>query len=111
MDELDRILAVSRKVGLNWTGVTDIGKKRTKQIMRDVPAYDVEIALASAIENLQRPITPNDIRDMQSYVSAIPYSDVLVGEKLFINLAVQAGLGKRYGSHLHTSIYSLEQYL
>jgi hypothetical protein len=110
IEEIDRILAVCQASGLNWTNVADLGERRIKRIMRTVPTYQVEISLALRIEGLKRPIAPNDLRDMQSYVVAIPNADVLIGEKLFINLAIQSGLNKKYGCNLHTKMYTLEAY-
>ena len=111
IDEMDRILTVCQARGLTWASVADLGERRVKRIMQCVPTYQVEIALTLRIEGLERRITLNDLRDMHSYVAAIPKSDVLVGEKLFINLAIQAGLNKKYGCHLHTKMYALEAYL
>lgn len=111
IDEIDRILSVCQANQLDWKTVTDLGGQRLKRIMREVPTYHIEIALATRIEDLERTVSPNDLRDMQSYVAAIPNSDVLIGEKLFINLAIQAGLNKRYNCAMHTDIYALEAYL
>ena len=111
IDEIDRILSVGMANGLNWNSLSDIGPKRLKFIMRNVPAYHVETALASRIEATGRSIKSNDLRDMASYVSAIPNTDVLVGEKLFVNLAKQGGLGKQFGCELHSDIYKLEAVL
>ena len=107
LDEINRIVSVGAALGLGWTSLNDIGPKLLKRIMRTVPTYHVEIALASRIETLDRMIATNDLRDMHSYVSAIPNADVIVGEKLFVNLALQAGLGKRYGCELYSDMSEL----
>lgn len=111
IDEGGRILSVANALDLNWNNASDVGSNRLRQIIRDVPTYHVEVALASRIESLDRSIVSNDLRDMQAYVAAIPCVDVLIGEKLFVNLAMQAGLGKRYGCELHTSMAALESHL
>ncbi len=111
LDEGSRILSVAQSIGLDWNGANDIGEQRLKSLMREVPSYSIEIELASRIESMNRPIQPNDLRDMQAYVSAIPYADVVVGEKMFVNMATQAGLGKRFGCNISTNIQDLEKYI
>lgn len=111
IEEGGRILSVANALDFNWSNASDVGSNRLRQIMREVPTYHVEVALASRIESLNRPIVSNDLRDMQAYVAAIPRVDILIGEKLFVNLAKQAGLGKRYGCELHTSMTALEAHL
>ena len=111
LDEINRIVSVGAALGLGWTSLNDIGPQSLKRILRNVATYHVEIALASRIESLDRMITTNDLRDMHSYVSAIPNADVVVGEKLFVNVALQAGLGKRYGCELYSDLSELDTLL
>ena len=111
IDEGSRILSVAKAIGVDWNGANDIGTQKLKSLMHEVPSYSIEIELASRIESMNRPIQPNDLRDMQAYVSAIPYVDVIIGEKMFVNMALQAGLGKRFGCSISTKILDLEKYI
>ena len=67
--------------------------------------------IRASLQQAGLPIGNNDLRDMHSYVAAIPNADVLVGEKLFVNLALQARLDKRYGCALYSKMSQLESFL
>lgn len=107
IDELDFILAIGRKLGLDWNDVRDIGSSLVRSIPVDVPILAAERELAVRLEDQARPIAENDLRDMSAFATALPLADVVIGEKTFVNLAVQAGLGKTYGTRLLTSIDEL----
>lgn len=51
----------------------------------------------------------NDFRDMQTFQAVVPYADYIVAENQFSNLAIQAGLAKKYGPTISTDILSLEK--
>lgn len=42
-----------------------------------------------------------------SFITVLPFADVIFAEKQFVNLARQAGLGECYGTALLTSIHEL----
>lgn len=46
---------------------------------------------------------------MQAFGAVMPYADHVVAENQFSSLAIQAGLGKKYGTTISTDILSLEQ--
>ena len=73
----------------------------------DIPVFNVERELAVRLEDQARPISENDLRDMAAFTVALPLADLVVAEKLFINLAKQARLGERYGTNLLTSVSQL----
>ncbi len=50
-------------------------------------------------------------RDLAALNIVLPYADVVVGEKAFINRARQARLGNHYTTVLLTSISGLREYL
>ena len=111
LDEGTRILDTANANGVPWNGVSDIGGARLRRLMREVPSYNAEIELASRIESMNRHITSNDLRDMQGYVSALPYANLIIGENMFVNVAKQAGLDKRYGCQIATDIHVLDQHV
>ncbi len=44
---------------------------------------------------------------MSAFTTVMPFADVIVAEKPFVNLARQARLGERYGTKLLTSLFEL----
>jgi hypothetical protein len=44
---------------------------------------------------------------MQSFCAVLAHADIVVAEKLFSNLATQAGLDKKYGTTIKPDLYSL----
>lgn len=111
LSESPRIVEVAELMKVVWLQPGQLDGSRLRKLLRDVPTYCTEIDLAVRIESMNRPVNRNDLGDMQGYVSAIPYSDVIVGENLFINLARQAGLDKKYGCKLETDIFAIEKHL
>lgn len=73
-------------------------------VLDEVELLQSEHLLASRLENESRPIDENDLRDMMSYSTIIPYADVFIGEKAFTSRARQCGLDKRFNTYLHTDI-------
>jgi len=111
LEELPRIFSVANANGIPWNDIPDVGDQKLKRLMREVPSYSAEIELTCRIELMNRKIETNDLRDMSAYVAALPNSDILVGEKLFINLAKQSQMHKRFENALFTDIKELVTYL
>jgi hypothetical protein len=107
IDEIDFILATGRALGLEWRNVRDIGSALVRKLTVEVPALHVEKELAVRIEDQARQISENDLRDMSAFTTVLPFADVMVAEKPFVNLARQARLGQQYGTALFTSILDL----
>jgi hypothetical protein len=107
IDELDFILAIARALGLRWSTVRDIGSSLLRSMAADVPVFNVERELAVRLEDQNRAISENDLRDMMTFMTVIPFADIVVAEKQFVNLARQAGLDKGPGRILLTSIFDL----
>jgi hypothetical protein len=110
LDEQVRIGTIARSNGIPWLSDNDDRKRRLAQLKRlisDVPTYRAEVELAVRVESLGRPITRNDLGDMEAYVAASPYCNVVIGEKTFVNLLRQAKLPDRFGCKVSTSIGDL----
>ncbi|TGX55817.1 hypothetical protein E5A73_01425 [Sphingomonas gei] len=107
LDELDFILATGRQLGLDWQTVRDIGSPLVRSIAVDIPILNVERELVVRLEDQARAITENDLRDMAAFTMVVPFADMVVAEKPFVNLARQARLDKHYGAVLMTSIFDL----
>ena len=109
IDEMEFVLATGRRLGLGWHGVRDIRSSLMRRLTAEVPVLHIERELAIRIEDQARPISENDLRDMSAFTTVLPFADVMVAEKPFVNLARQARLGEQYGTKLLTSIFDLSQ--
>jgi hypothetical protein len=107
IDELEFILATGCGLGLDWRNVRDIGSPLMRKLTAEVPVLHVERELAVRIEDQTRRISENDLRDMSAFTAVLPFADIIVAEKPFVNLARQARLGEHYGTKLLTSIFDL----
>lgn len=110
IDEIDFVLATGRQLGLDWHTVSDIGSSLIRNLAVDVPILHAERELVVRLEDQARAISENDIRDMAAFCSVLPFADVLIAEKPFVNLARQAGLGRKFGTVLLTSVLELPNY-
>jgi hypothetical protein len=111
IDELEFVLSVGRELGKDWRMVSDIGSSLARQLIVDVPILHVERELVIRLEDHSRAITENDLRDMLAFIVVLPFADVVVAEKPFINLARQARLGEKFETKLLTSVFELSNYL
>jgi hypothetical protein len=107
LDELEFILATGRSLGLDWHHVRDIGSSLARRLTAEIPILHVERELAVRIEDQTRRISENDLRDMSAFTTVLPFADIVVAEKAFVNLALQARLGERYETKLLASIFDL----
>lgn len=107
IDELDFIFATARSLGLGWSTVGDIGSSLMRSMVVAVPVLDIERELVIRLEDQARDLNENDLRDMMSFITVIPFADVVVAEKQFVNLARQARLGETYRTELLTSVFDL----
>jgi hypothetical protein len=107
LDELDLILKIAKSVGAPWESLTDIGAINARRLIRETPTYHVERELALRIEAQDRALSENDFRDMSSFCAAIPYADIIIGEKQFSSLVCQAGLDKHYNTIISANLEAL----
>ncbi|MDR6965748.1 MULTISPECIES: hypothetical protein [Shewanella] len=83
------------------------GPKAIASFLENVPTLNIEAEMAVKLEAQSRAIEENDIRDMLSFNTALPYASSIVGEKRFVSLAKQANLDKKYGTSISKSLDSL----
>lgn len=107
INEIELIIGFANGLGAGWKSTADIDETLAHRLVDDVPTYHVEREIAVRIEAQPRAIAENDFRDMASFCAVIPYSDMVIGENQFVNLARQAKLGKKYGTRLETSVLAL----
>jgi hypothetical protein len=111
VNELDLILGFAKNAGLPEQNETDILRKTCRKIINDAPTYFVERELSLRLEAQPRSIEENDLRDMQTFCAVVAYSDIVVAENLFSNLAMQAGLHTRFETVVTTNLLALPEQL
>lgn len=104
IDEIDFILRTGRDLGLDWLSVNDVGSTLMRRISSELRVLRTEWELAVRLEDQSRSVNENDLRDMSSFIVALPLADVVIAEKQFVNLSRQAGLGKDFRTSLLTSV-------
>lgn len=95
-------------VGHTVDEMKELGSEAIIKFVRDVPTLNVEAELAARLEVKTGPLKVNDIQDMHSFCTAIPYAGRLVAERGFISLARQAKLDNRYNVALSTELGELQ---
>lgn len=88
-----------------------LGAAAFTAIIEETPTLAIETALAMKVETQSRSIERNDLFDVYSLCAAIPYCDVVISEKKFINLANQCKLGQRYGTQLLDRLLDVTEFL
>lgn len=107
IEQQDLIIAIAGRLGLPWTCLGDKGGATFRTVIRDTPAFYIEREISLRLEAQDRPVALNDMRDMRTFCTVLPYADVMVAEQQFTSLARQAGLPARYGACLETDIRAL----
>ncbi|MGP0565280.1 MULTISPECIES: hypothetical protein [unclassified Nitrospina] len=108
VNDMKFIFQTVKQAGVPWTTFGDMGDSTARKLIDDVPTYCVERELILKLEAQRRPINENDFRDLESFCATLPYADIVIAEKQFVNLALQAGLDKRYNTFVATDIMKLE---
>lgn len=87
-------------------------RKDIEDLLDDIPTARCFLTLIYHRDSqLQRPIQTNDFNDIWFLTLAIPYSDIVVTERMWVSIATRAKLDKKYDTELLSSIQQLEQYL
>lgn len=107
IDELDFIFQVAGELGLGWSTVADVGQSIAKSLITQIPVLNVERELVVRLEDQDRDMNENDLRDMASFIAVVPVADIFVAENPFVNLARQAKLDRLYDTALLTSVTAL----
>lgn len=107
IDEIDVVADVAKRLGLDWTNVSDIGPNIARDIIRNVPNFHIERELVLKIETQSRSITENDLRDMWSFCATMPYCQMIVAENNFIGMSKQAKLDTKYDVKLSNNISNI----
>lgn len=111
MGEQDVMIATATRLGLPWNCFMDRGGATMRAVVRETPAFLIEREINLKLEAENRPIHLNDMRDMRTFATVLPYSDFVVAEKPFTSLARQAGLHTHFRVRLETDLRALKELL
>jgi hypothetical protein len=107
LDHQNYVVDVLQSLGYSVDDMKAKGPKAIVSFLQNVPTLNVEAEMAARLEAQSRALQENDIRDMLSFYTALPYASHIVGEKAFVSLAKQANLDKKYSTSLSKSLESL----
>lgn len=84
------------------------GDEDVEELYQSFPAIYSYLTLSTRRDTEKtREAKPNDVYDLFSLAVAIPYSDVVVTEKMWVTKAIRAGLDEAYNTTLLTSLDGL----
>jgi hypothetical protein len=106
-DHVQLIVEVGRGLGLHFFSWTDLGERTVLSLPDQVATFNIERELAIRTEAESRQLSENDLRDVASFYTVLPYADIVVAEKALVSRARQARLGSLYDTELLTSIGDL----
>lgn len=107
VDNLDLLNKTLATQGLCFDQLRALGDRAMQAMLEDVPTMNVEVEMAARLEAKSGGLSANDVLDMQSFYTAIPYSTRVVAEKGSISRAKQARLDSKYGVALSRSLEDL----
>lgn len=107
VDNLDLLNETVEALGCSFDQLRALGDRAMRTMLDDVPTMSVEIEMAARLEAKTGGLSTNDVLDMQSFYTAIPYSNRVVAEKGAISRAKQARLDSKYGVALSRSLEDL----
>lgn len=104
VDHLDLLNDTLAELGYSFEQLRALGNQAMRSLLEGVPTMNVEAEMAARLESKTGVLSANDVFDMQSFYTAIPYSDRVVAEKAAISRAQQARLDSKYGVVLSKSL-------
>lgn len=107
MEHQDLFLQVLDALEYSIDQLKALGGDGVKALIENVPTLNVESEMAARLEAKTGELSANDVFDILSFYTAIPYSDRVVAEKAAISRAEQARLGLKYGVTLTRSLEDL----
>ena len=95
----DEIRSVASELGFSYDQLLALGQKGLMRLFSDVPCLHVEIELGSLRHSFwDRALQPNDMVDLATLASAIPYCDAVLTERFWADLARRAKLDIQYST-------------
>jgi hypothetical protein len=107
MEHQETFLRILASIGFTFEQLKALGDIGVRALVEDVPTLNVEAEMAARLESETGSLEANDLFDMQSFYTAIPYSCHVVAEKASISRARQAKLHTLYNVRLSQSLNDL----
>lgn|GEM_PF-2267159 len=106
-DHQELIVQELINIGHTLQEMEKLGPDMFVKFLENIPTLNVELKLAISREAQTGSLKANDLGDVENFYTSIPYADVIVAEKNFVNLAKQTKLDKEYGVKLYTNFEDL----
>jgi hypothetical protein len=108
----NRFLAAAAEIGKGQDDFLKLSLTEAIGLIELVPPLDVETSLAAQHEQQRdRQQSNNDYRDVNQLAMAIPYCDIVVTEKYWVDKATRECLPQRYDTVLLSSLVDVERHL
>jgi hypothetical protein len=112
IESLDKIVAALARIGKTFEDFQALADEKKASILDMVPCWDVERCLAVQVEKQwTRELEGNDVYDIGALTAAIPYCDVVVTEKLWVQLCKVSGVATRYNATVLSSVHDIAQHV
>ena len=96
------------KIGRSLNDIEALPMEQRISLVTEVPPWDVEVALATQHQQQwDRPEEENDICDISHLCMAVPYCDVLVTERYWVDKLRREKMDKKYNTRLLSDISGL----
>jgi hypothetical protein len=107
VDHLELLNETLTSLGYSFEQLRALGDGAVRGLLDAVPTMAVEAEMVSRLESKTGPVSSNDVFDIQSFSSVVPYVDRVVAEKASISRALQAKLDQKYGVKLSRNLEDL----
>ena len=89
------------RIGKSKADIESLTMENRIRLVTDVPPFDVEVALGTEHQQQwDKPEQPNDVRDISHLCMAVPYCDVVVTERYWIDKLTRANLATKYNTRV-----------
>lgn len=112
-DRPDELRAILAPLGISLDEFfATLGKVGLAQLFADMPTADVALELRQQRHRqYDKVIEPNDLNDLSFLSVAIPYCDIVVTERQWVDLAKRKHLDQKYQTALISDLADLEHHL
>jgi len=108
----DFYIRTARKYGVAESCFMELSLDKMIHLITEVPPLDVECALAvQHLKQWDKPERANDVRDITHLCMAVPYCDVVVTERYWIDKLRREKIDTKYKTNLLPNLEQLESLL
>ena len=108
----DLLQASLSRIGRSLEDFLALSPEQRAELYQRVPTLDLEMELNMGKDELRnRRINAHDWNDMSFLCVAIPYCDIVITEKMWVDIAKRRKLDQKYNTILLTDVAELEAHL